>query len=185
MVSATTSNCCCDQTTQGLLAGKVAVVTGATSGPGEEIGRKLSIEGARVLLTGRSAARGECLDRELGTHGRFWPADLTQPSSAGDLMNETVQHLWQDRYNRRHVQARDSWCSSRGIHSDSKGAMLALSRAAAINLAPTNIRVNAVAPGTAKTPLYDDGLNRQDDPASMHADVISKIPLRRLGALEQ
>ncbi len=43
-----------------------------------------------------------------------------------------------------------------GIYSASKGAILAVTRAAAIELAPFNIRVNAVAPGMTRTPIYDD-----------------------------
>ncbi len=40
-----------------------------------------------------------------------------------------------------------------GIYSASKGAMLAFTKAAAIDLAQYNIRVNAVAPGMTRTPL--------------------------------
>jgi NAD(P)-dependent dehydrogenase (short-subunit alcohol dehydrogenase family) len=39
-----------------------------------------------------------------------------------------------------------------GIYSASKGAMLAFTTASAIDLAPFNIRVNAVAPGMTRTP---------------------------------
>jgi NAD(P)-dependent dehydrogenase (short-subunit alcohol dehydrogenase family) len=37
--------------------------------------------------------------------------------------------------------------------------------AAAVELAPRNVRLNAVAPGMTRTPLYVDWLAQQDDPA--------------------
>jgi len=39
------------------------------------------------------------------------------------------------------------------IYSATKGALAALTTAAAVELAPRNIRVNAIAPGMTQTPL--------------------------------
>jgi NAD(P)-dependent dehydrogenase (short-subunit alcohol dehydrogenase family) len=44
-----------------------------------------------------------------------------------------------------------------GVYSASKGAMLAFTTASAIDLAPFNIRVNAVAPGMTRTPSTTSG----------------------------
>ena len=49
----------------GRLAGKRALVTGATSGIGRAIARAMAAEGARVAVHGRSAARAEPVVREI------------------------------------------------------------------------------------------------------------------------
>jgi NAD(P)-dependent dehydrogenase (short-subunit alcohol dehydrogenase family) len=67
-----------------------------------------------------------------------------------------------------------------GIYGAAKGALKTLTTAAAIELAHRNIRVNAVAPGQTRTPLYDAWLREQADPASVERDVIAGIPLGRL-----
>lgn len=66
------------------------------------------------------------------------------------------------------------------IYSASKGAMLALTTAAAVELAPHNIRVNAVAPGMTNTPLYAEWLSSQADPDATMRRVAGAIPLGRI-----
>lgn len=66
------------------------------------------------------------------------------------------------------------------IYSASKGALAALTTAAAVELAPRGIRVNAVAPGMTRTPLYDAWLADQSDPPGVEEDVRRAIPLGRL-----
>ena len=50
----------------GLLAGRVAVVTGASRGLGVTIARRLAAEGAAVVLLARSAEKLSALAGELG-----------------------------------------------------------------------------------------------------------------------
>ena len=71
------------------------------------------------------------------------------------------------------------------VYSASKGALLALTRGAAIELAPHNIRVNAVAPGLTATPLYDAWIGGHDDPDAKRAEVASSIPQGRVGTPEE
>ncbi|QDZ15484.1 SDR family NAD(P)-dependent oxidoreductase [Humibacter ginsenosidimutans] len=72
----------------GELAGKVALVTGATSGIGRATALKLAEDGAEVLVHGRDAARGARVVQEIGDAGgraRFIAADLGDSAGAIDL----------------------------------------------------------------------------------------------------
>jgi NAD(P)-dependent dehydrogenase (short-subunit alcohol dehydrogenase family) len=206
------------------------LVTGATSGIGETIARRLVAEGAQVLATGRSIERGQRLEAALGSQLHFYSTDIKDEESGNSLTsaavsrfgrldvlvnNAAVDHtgdllLVPDKEIRevfevntfaviRLLQAaartmQDTGGSiinitsrlasigvpTMGIYSASKGAMLALTKAAAVDLAPYNIRVNAVAPGMTKTPLYDEWLETHADPAAAEARVVDQIPLKRL-----
>ncbi|MFG2076255.1 SDR family NAD(P)-dependent oxidoreductase [Nonomuraea maritima] len=68
-----------DSTLGSRLAGRTAVVTGSTSGIGAAIARVLAGEGAHVVVSGRDAARGELVVKEIqqaGGRADFVPADL-------------------------------------------------------------------------------------------------------------
>jgi NAD(P)-dependent dehydrogenase (short-subunit alcohol dehydrogenase family) len=66
-----------------------------------------------------------------------------------------------------------------GVYSASKGAMKALTAAAAVELAPYDIRVNAVAPGMTRTPLYEAWLSSHQEPEAVARKVADSIPLGR------
>ena len=59
-----------------LLEGKVAVVTGGTSGIGARTADLLVAEGARVVIAGRRRDKGEQLARTLGTAASFIRTDV-------------------------------------------------------------------------------------------------------------
>lgn len=67
------------------------------------------------------------------------------------------------------------------VYGASKGALLSLTRGAAIDLAPRGIRVNAVAPGMTATPLYQEWIAEQRDPEATRRAVEDQIPQGRLG----
>lgn len=69
-----------------------------------------------------------------------------------------------------------------GVYAASKGAVQSLTLSAAVELAPRGIRVNDVAPGMTKTPLYDAWVAGTPDPAQSERDVLSRIPLGRLAS---
>jgi short-subunit dehydrogenase len=84
-------------------AGAWVLVTGASSGIGEEFARKLAERGANLLLTARSGERlerlGDDLRRVNGIDVRTIPADLSAPNGPRDLLAEIaatgvfVEHL--------------------------------------------------------------------------------------------
>lgn len=65
-------------------------------------------------------------------------------------------------------------------YSASKGAVMSLTRAMAVELAPLGINVNMICPGTTLTPL---GKSALEDPVTKKA-LESNIPLGRLGQPE-
>jgi NAD(P)-dependent dehydrogenase (short-subunit alcohol dehydrogenase family) len=71
-----------------------------------------------------------------------------------------------------------------GIYSATKGALLALTRAAAVELGPSGIRVNAVAPGLTLTSLFDAWIERQPDPTAHREKVLESIPQGRFAKPE-
>src|SRR5207249_4262718 len=58
------------------LAGRVAVITGATSGIGAASARLFAAESAAVVIGGRNAERGEALAAELGERVMFVRCDV-------------------------------------------------------------------------------------------------------------
>jgi len=63
-------------------------------------------------------------------------------------------------------------------YSASKGGLLALTKKLALEVAAYNVNVNAIAPGTTKTPMIE-AMSEED-----RAVLAAKIPLKRFGAPE-
>ena len=79
-----------------MMKGKVAIVTGATSGIGRSTARLFAMNGASVVAVGRSDAElGKLRDEIRDSEGsiRVQLADVTESSQVDRLVNETIEHL--------------------------------------------------------------------------------------------
>lgn len=217
------------------LSGRVALVTGASSGIGRVLARGLANAGARVVAVARRADRLNDLVREIDQAGGSAiasQADVTDPESierafdvaekafgtvniivsnagvtdartflkidafARDAVFDTnLRGVWNvgQAGARRMVSAGQGGsiinvASVLGLgvqpglasYCASKGAVIQLTRAMAVDLTKHGIRVNALAPGWFKTELNQEFF---DSPAGL--ERIGQMPARRLGRIEE
>ena len=188
------------------LDGKVALVTGASSGMGEEITKAMAAAGAAVAAVGRNEERLERVVAEAqGDGGEVFAIarDLTEDGAAQAVVDEAVERMGKldilanvagimelgplgetpveslDRQFRTNVRApfeltqaalphlREAkgaiiFISSMAAlaafpesaaYTATKGAIDAVARQLAVELAPQGVRVNAIAPGEIDTPM--------------------------------
>ena len=213
--------------------GKVALVTGATSGIGRDTALAFAREGAAVVVTGRRADRGEALAKEieaLGAKALYVKADASNEADAKRTVDETIKAFGrldiafnnagvegelgpiveQTEANYRQVFDINVWgglasmkfeipamlesgggsiinnASVAGlvgmpggsVYFGSKHAVIGLTKVAALEVAESGIRVNAVAPAVIQTDMADrffgDDPDAQKNAAAMH-------PMNRVG----
>jgi 3alpha(or 20beta)-hydroxysteroid dehydrogenase len=70
----------------GRLEGKVAIITGASQGMGEEHARAFVREGAKVILTDINAEAGEKLAASLGDNAMFLKQDVSKEADWTDVV---------------------------------------------------------------------------------------------------
>ena len=201
--------------------GKRALVTGAGSGIGAAVARRLAREGAEVIVADLSP---EAVAKELGARaivldvrdeGQVAPAMadldvLVNAAGIGSTTNapETPLEVWE---NVMAVNARGTFlcCKhaipgmvargggsivnfasiaglvglrNRAAYSASKGAVISLTRALAIDHVADGIRVNAVAPGTVDSPW----VRRLVEDVGESLDALrARQPMGRLGTPEE
>lgn len=74
----------------GRLDGKVAVITGATSGIGWRTAEVFVAEGARIVVAGRRMAEGEALAAQLGSSCVFKQTDVTDEAQVKALIDTAL-----------------------------------------------------------------------------------------------
>jgi short-subunit dehydrogenase len=78
------------------LKNKIILIIGGTGGIGSAIARKVSAEGARVVIAGRNRAKAELLAQELNSRGGDAYAidvDVTNPNSVKNLAQQVSSTL--------------------------------------------------------------------------------------------
>ena len=75
------------------IAGKTMIITGASSGIGRAAARLFAREGARLVLTARSAERLAAVAQEIGGDPLVIPADLTQAAEVGAIVVEAERRF--------------------------------------------------------------------------------------------
>jgi len=74
-----------------MIDGKVAIITGATSGIGARTAELFVEEGGSVVFTGRREAEGKALAAKLGAQARFIRADATLEADWQRVIEQTMQ----------------------------------------------------------------------------------------------
>ncbi len=223
----------------GRLDGKVALITGVSSGIGRAATTLFIEAGAIVFGVDRNADAGQSLIAELQDKGRslhFLAADLSTESACIEVIRhtyeragridilynnagililspftqtnaETLEHIFAVNFKSvfylcqqviPHMQQQGSGviintASELAIvaqplyaaYCATKGAVLSLTRALALEYAKDNIRINALCPGPVATPLLQQEFDLAADPNQAEQEGISAMPIGRLGKPEE
>jgi NAD(P)-dependent dehydrogenase (short-subunit alcohol dehydrogenase family) len=180
--------------------GRVAIVTGATSGMGQAVAKMLAQEGAMLVLSGRNVERGEQLQDELRVFNdnvRFCVGDV----AALETWNETIStNFFSVFYLCRFAIpemlktggvkvivnasiAAQKCFPNHAAYGSSKAAVVALARQMAVDYGP-DIRVNVICPGPVDTPFIWSSATAFEDPKSAVAEAADATLLGRLGTPE-
>jgi len=75
----------------GMVDGKIAIITGATSGIGTRTAELFVAEGASVVFTGRRQAEGEAVAARIGPKAQFIQADATSQDDWQKVIEHTLK----------------------------------------------------------------------------------------------
>jgi len=216
------------------IAGKVAIVTGASRGIGEAIARTLANAGANVVVASRKIEGVEAVAQSIGKNAfavaahtgkeadckalvakaveRFGKVDILVNNAAtnpyfGPMLDidegawdKTFEvnlkgYFWMIREVANHLRGRNAPGSLisvasvagieaaplQGVYGMSKAAILSMTKTLAFELASSNIRVNAIAPGLIDT-KFAAAIVHNDDLVN---EVKRKTPMARYGKPEE
>ncbi len=215
------------------LEGKVALVTGASTGMGRAAAIRFAEEGANVVVVARREQEGQetvHLVEATGTKAKFLSADVTNYQQMEDVVAKTMDVFGRLDFafnnagsgiNQKITDFRlEDWNTEIGVnltgvfygikaqipamiengggsivnmasqtalvaspgygpYAAAKAGVIALSRAAAVEYADQNIRVNSVSPGVVATDIL------KSVPDSLLQRLRASIPLGREGQPEE
>jgi NAD(P)-dependent dehydrogenase (short-subunit alcohol dehydrogenase family) len=103
------------------------------------------------------------------------------------LSKYAIPHLKKTRGTIIHVASAVAHMGTkdRAAYTASKGAIVALTRAMAVDHQDDGIRVNCISPGTTDTQSLQERLAKLPDPAAAKQAFIERQPLKRLGTPEE
>lgn len=160
----------------------------------------------------RRADNERMIDTCIQRYGRidilFCNAGVTLPKLLPDSEDAQIEHLlginlWGPIYAARHVIPRMLEQPGRGtilftasktglvaqtdspVYCASKGALVMLAKALALDYAAAGIRVNALCPGIIDTPMLREFAESRPDPAAAWREYTHAQPLGRLGTPEE
>ena len=164
------------------LEGKVALVTGSTSGIGLGIARAMAEAGAHVMLNGfgdpgaiehlRSEIAGT-FNVRTGYHG----ADMSRPAEVAALVRQTVEQLGRLDILVNNAGILRDKAFNKSAYVAAKHGLVGLTKVGAIELANDGVTVNAICPGWVLTPLVEAQLQ---DRAARESAPVEEVKLRLL-----
>lgn len=221
------------------LQNKVALITGGTSGIGEATALLFAKEGAKVVITGRSAERGdkivnnimrnsrdaiflktdvsiaqECRNAVSKTIAEFGRLDILF-NNAGVFYAHTIMECTEEEWDLQlDVNLKGTFLMSKfalpgmiaqgsGViinnssgwglvggdkavaYCASKGGVVLLTKAMAIDHGPQGIRVNCVCPGDVDTPMLPEDANFRGMKWDEYVAGAANRPMRRIGTPEE
>ena len=174
----------------------------------ESLLEEISAFGGEAMIYGADVSRREEVNAMVAAIESNWGAVSLLVNNAGvagqALFQDVTDELWHRYFSvnvdgafhaiqavlppmlREHegciINVSSMWglrgASCEVTYSCTKAALIAMSRSLALELAPTNIRVNCITPGVIKTDMLDAL------PAEVLPQLAEETPLRRLGTPE-